>query len=192
MRIFSTTIAATCLIAGLSSVTYADTEDEAIAAVRAATEKYQDINIALAEGFVQDPSGECASSPAGGMGVHYLNMAKLKITGGDPQIDGEGTHTDFMEPAILMYEPQADGSMMLVGVENLVFQKAWHAAGNAEAPSFAHNMWDSMADDLATDMHEAHGFAPHYDRHVWAFRDNPEGVFAPFNPNVSCEFHKAG
>jgi len=29
-----------------------------------------------------------------------------------------------MNPAIQLYEPQADGSLVLVGVENLVFRKA--------------------------------------------------------------------
>ena len=31
---------------------------------------------------------------------------------------------------------------------------------------------------------------PNYDKHVWLFRENPNGVFAPFDPNVSCE-HRA-
>ena len=29
----------------------------------------------------------------------------------------------------MIYEPQADGSLELVGIENLVFQAAWKAAG---------------------------------------------------------------
>ncbi|MGP1674052.1 MAG: hypothetical protein ACTS8Z_02415, partial [Candidatus Limnocylindrales bacterium] len=36
---------------------------------------------------------------------------------------------DFGNPAILIYEPQADGGMELVAVENLVFVAAWEAAG---------------------------------------------------------------
>ena len=36
----------------------------------------------------------------------------------------------------------------------------------------------------------AHKFEPHYDRHVWIYRENPNGVFAPFNPAVSCAHHK--
>ena len=27
---------------------------------------------------------------------------------------------------------------------------------------------------------------PHYDLHVWVWQANPAGIFAPFNPNVSC------
>lgn len=119
---------ATCLFASLVSLAAAQSAAEEIAAVRAATEKYRDVNVALAEGFIPDPSGHCISAAEeglppewGGMGIHYLNMAALKITAGEPRVDGEGTHTDFMNPAILLYEPQEDGSLELVGVENLIF-----------------------------------------------------------------------
>ena len=98
------------------------------------------------------------------------------------------THTDFLDPAILLYEPQSDGSMVLVGVENLVFQKAWAEAGNDGPPTFAGRTWDAMADDPKTEIDEAHEFQPHYDQHVWTLRDNPKGNLAPFNPNVTCEY----
>jgi hypothetical protein len=39
---------------------------------------------------------------------------------------------------------------------------------------------------------EAHHFAPHYDLHVWLYRENPKGMFTQFNPKASCEHHKAG
>ena len=41
-----------------------------------------------------------------------------------PRVDGNGTHTDFRKPSILIYEPQANGSMELVAVENLVFARS--------------------------------------------------------------------
>lgn len=173
--------------------------DEAsdIAAVRAAAEKYQDVNVALANGYVPDPSGHCVDAAAeglppewGAMGLHYLKPAVLQLTASEPRVDGNSTHTDFMAPAILLYEPQADGSLVLVGVENLVFQDAWKKAGNTAAPVFAGHTWDTMADDPNTAADEAHGFAPHFDQHVWAFRENPSGALMPFNPNVSCEHQK--
>ncbi len=188
------TLAAGAILAALPNASFSQDTAEALAAVRAAAAKYQDVNAALAAGYVPDPSGLCVSAAAeglppewGAMGIHYLNMAALGITGAKPRIDGQGTHTDFLTPAILLYEPQADGSLELVGVENMVFQAAWAAAGNSQPPSFAGVQWDAMADDPATTGDEAHGFAPHYDRHVWAFRENPAGPFAPFNPAVSCE-----
>ena len=165
-----------------------------LAAVRAAAERFRDVNVALAEGYVRDPLNLCDTAammgrPAelGAMGIHFFRPDLLGISAPpNPRVDGNGTHTDFLRPAILIYEPQADGSLELVAVENLVFQRAWHAAGNAERPSFQGVPYDHMADDPATQVDEAHLFEPHYDRHVWVFRDNPNGVFAPFNPNVTC------
>ena len=183
----------------LFSTAYAAADQASqIAAVRAATEKYVDVKVALAEGFIRDPDDRCITAageglPAelGAMGIHYLHPALLKITVTQPRVDGESTYTDFMKPAVLLYEPQADGSLVLVGVENLVFQKAWKAAGNSAPPQFAGRVWDSMADNPDTEVDEAHRFMPHYDQHVWVFRDNPSGILMPFNPNVSCEHHKS-
>ena len=118
------------------------------------------------------------------MGIHYINPAMLKITATEPRVDGMSTHTDFLNPAMLLYEPQADGSLVLVGVENLVFQKAWTEAGNNASPSSAGRSWDAMADVHETPGDEAHAFAPHFDQHVW-LRDNPSGALTPFNPNAT-------
>lgn len=162
-------------------------------AIRAATAKYADVNAALADGFIPDPSGMCVSAAAeglpaemGAMGIHYLNMARLGITAAEPRIDGNGSNTDFTQPSVLLYEPLADGSMKLVGVENLVFIEGWTAAGNAAAPEFMGQTWDKMVDDPATPGDEAHGFQPHYDLHIWTARDNPAGPMLPFNPAVAC------
>ena len=197
MRIEHITGLAVSALMATSSVIFADDYD--LEALRAATEKYKDVNVALAEGYIPDPSGHCVSAEAeglppewGGMGIHYLNPAKLKITGDTPRVDGMSTHTDFMEPAILLYEPQADGSMELVGVENLVFQAAWMGMGHSGPPMINGRMWDHMADNPDTDGDEAHGFMPHFDQHVWLYRENPAGDLMPFNPNVTCEHHMGG
>lgn len=170
-----------------------------LAAVRAATERFKDVRQALAEGYVAAPGNMCETSsmmgrpgPEMAMGIHYFRPDLLKLKGPpNPRVDGTGTHTDFLNPAILIYEPQADGSLVLVAVENLVFKDAWHAAGHKRPPSFMGVEYDSMADDPATAADEAHMFTPHYDRHVWVHRQNPIGVFAQFNPNVSCAAQKA-
>ena len=48
----------------------------------------------------------------GAMGVHYLRPDLLGVIAPpSPRVDGNGTHIDFRQPAILIYEPQADGSM---------------------------------------------------------------------------------
>lgn len=172
--------------------------DEAsdVAGVRQSVEKYQDVKLALADGYIPDPSGHCVTAdmaglPAdyGAMGIHYLNPGLLKVTATAPKVDGDSTYTDWTKPAILIYEPQADGSLTLVGVENLVFVKSWEAAGNTAPPEFAGRVWDFMSDDPATPGDEAHGFMPHFDQHVWVFRDNPRGNLEPFNAAVTCQHH---
>lgn len=158
--------------------------------------KYKDINVALADGYIT-PDNHCVSAKGeglppelGGMGIHYIHPALLEITATAPRVDGNSTYTDWSQPSILIYEPQADGSLEFVAVENLVFEKAWTAAGKAEDLVLNGRGWDHMADDPATPGDEAHGFMPHYDQHVWLFRDNPMGELMPFNPNVTCDHHK--
>jgi hypothetical protein len=195
---FSPALLAAALLAGAASPGSAQ-EEPTLAEVRAATERFRDVTVALAEGYIA-PDGMCDTAPMmgrpasdGAMGIHYFRPDLLGITAPpNPRVNGNGTHTDFRMPSILIYEPQADGSLELVAVENLVFREAWHAAGHEQPPSFHGVVYDSMADDPATAVDEAHMFEPHYDRHVWIYRDNPSGVFAPFNPNVTCEHQKGG
>jgi hypothetical protein len=193
MKPFLAALAAGILTFFVQSPASAQGEPD-LAAVRAAAERFRDVNVALADGYVPAPGNTCESAqhmglPAsvGGMGIHYFRPDLLGITAPpNPRVGGSGTHTDFLNPAILIYEPQADGSLELVAVENLVFESAWRAAGHDAPPSFHGRPYERMADDPATEADEAHMFEPHYDRHVWVFRDNPSGVFAPFNPNVRC------
>lgn len=194
------TAALALALAGVTSGVAAQAEDEAafIETVRQATARFENVEAALAEGYIPDPSGMCVSAAAegmpaewGDMGVHYMRPDLLGITGVAPRVSGNGFHTDFAAPAILLYEPQADGSLVLVGVENLVFEAGWRAAGNTEPPVLLGRTWDYMADDPATPGDEAHGFEPHWDQHVW-FRPNPAGNLMPFNPAATCAHHEGG
>ncbi|MBC6982188.1 hypothetical protein [Caulobacter sp. 17J80-11] len=170
-----------------------------LAAVRASAEKYRDVNQALADGYVRDPMNTCETAQMmglpgeqGAMGVHYFRPDLLGVTAPpNPRVSGTGTHTDFLKPGVLIYEPQADGTLALVALENLVFEKAWTAAGHKTPPSFHGVAYEHMVDDPKTPVDEAHMFEPHYDKHVWIWRENPNGVFAPFNPKVTCFHHGA-
>jgi len=182
------------LLSSLAGPAVAGPAEPDLAAVRSATERFRDVKVALAEGYIADPMNVCDTADMmgrpkalGAMGIHYFRPDLLGISAPpSPRVDGNGTHTDFLKPGILIYEPQADGSLELVAVENLVFSKAWHEAGNQRPPSFHGVEYDTMSDDPATAIDEAHMFEPHYDRHVWLYRENPNGVFAQFNPTVSC------
>jgi hypothetical protein len=182
------------IAAALAAAAPAPAAEPTLDEVRTATARFRDVKVALAEGYIAAPGSMCETSvhmgqpeSLGAMGIHYFRPDLLGITAPpSPRVSGDGTHTDFRKPAILIYEPQADGSLELVAVENLVFEKAWKAAGHKAPPSFQGSVFERMADDPATPIDEAHMFEPHYDKHVWLYRENPNGVFAPFNPNVSC------
>lgn len=184
----------------LASAAAARSPEPSLAEVRAATERFRDVSVALAEGYVRDPMNLCDTAEMmgrpkelGAMGIHFFRPDLLGIGGPpNPRVNGDGTHTDFLKPSILIYEPQADGGLELVAVENLVFEAAWKGAGHSVPPSFHGVPYDHMVDDPATVTDEAHMFERHFDRHVWIYRDNPNGAFAPFNPAVSCAHHENG
>lgn len=164
--------------------------------LRSDVEKYKDVNVALADGYIL-PENHCVSAKGeglppelGAMGLHYINPRLLEITAAEPRVDGKSTYTDWKQPSVLIYEPQEDGSLELVAVENLVFEAAWKASGKTEQLVLNGRKWDHMADDPATPGDEAHGFMPHYDQHVWLFRENPMGTLMPFNPAATCDHHK--
>jgi hypothetical protein len=196
--LFAGVLTAAAATASASERTTPGPGEPTLGEVRLATERFRDVNVALAEGYIRDPFNMCDTAemmgrPAwyGAMGIHYFRPDLLGITAPpSPRVDGVGTHIDFLKPSILIYEPRADGSMELVAVENLVFAAAWKAAGYAEPPSFHGVPYDSMIDDPNTPIDEAHMFEPHFDRHVWIYRENPNGVFTPFNPAVSCASHR--
>lgn len=172
--------------------------EETLESIRISTERFRNVEVALAEGYLADPMNMCETAddvgqPAhlGAMGIHYFRPDLLGITETAPRVNGNGMNLDFENPSILIYEPQADESLELVAVENLVFIEAWEAAGNTEPPTFLGRSWDRMVDDAATDIDEAHGFEPHYDQHVWVFRENPNGPLEPFNPAATCAHHMA-
>ncbi|HKJ01714.1 MAG TPA: hypothetical protein VJ997_04645, partial [Longimicrobiales bacterium] len=160
-------------------------------------ERFRDVDVAVAEGYMRDPFDLCDNSemmglPAelGAMGIHYFRPDLLGVTEPpNPRVSGTGTNIDFLTPSVLIYEPEQDGSLQLVAVENLAFEAAWREAGHTEPPSFHGVAFDHMADDPVTETDEAHLFEPHFDRHVWLYRENPNGIFAPFNPRVTCQYH---
>ena len=164
------------LLLVVASVAYAATgvTDPAVlrelAQVRQATAKYHDVNVALADGFIRTP--ECVESPEGGMGIHFINVARLM----DPA-------ENILEPEILLYV-ESPGGMKLIGVEYFYGIGAPDTPIPNPAPP-APVLFDRPFDG-PMDAHEP-GQPPHYDLHVWIWQHNPSGMFAIWNPNVSCE-----
>jgi hypothetical protein len=175
-KLLITITVAFVLLATLAGVAYAatGTTDPAvlrqIAQVRQATAKYQNVNVALADGFIRTP--ECVESPDGGMGIHFINPARLM----DPT-------ENILEPEVLLYVETASG-MKLIGVEYFYGIGAPDTPVPNPAPPSP--ILFGRPFDGPMEQHEP-GQPPHYDLHVWVWQANPSGIFAPFNPNVSCQ-----
>ena len=169
----------------------------ALEEIRAATEKYQDPEAALADGYIREPMNLCAHAgdedlppQLGAMGVHFFRPDLLGITATGPRVNGNGIHTDFLTPSILVYHTAPDGSLKLGAVENLVWEAAWKEAGNEGPPEFhGFQFFHRIDNPVTTYADEAHLFEPHYELHMWLYEENPAGVFAQFNPRVSCDHH---
>ena len=184
-----------CLAVGCTS----GPKEPSLDAVRIVAEKYRDVIVAKREGYTTDnkcTTAEMLGFPAemGAMGLHYVRRDLLGLPPkpalpGSGRVHGTGTHSDFTKPAMLVYEPQQDGSLKLVAVENLVFASAWQAAGKKGPPTFHGQPYVLLTDKPETRVDEAHGWAPHYELHVW-LDENPNGIFAEFSPQVSCKYNK--
>ena len=140
-----------------------------LAAVRQATAKYHDVNVALADGYLRTPS--CIASPAGGMGIHFVSPARIM-----------NTAINLLDPEILLYVETEEG-MKLIGVEYIFPIGPPDAPVPNPAPP-APVLFGRPFDGPWLG-HEP-GQPPHYDVHVWVWQANPEGIFAQWNPNVSC------
>lgn len=144
-------------------------QNKLLARVKAATAKYHNADVAFDDGFVLDL--HCAEHPTlGGMGFHALY---------GPRIDGV---VNPLEPEVLVFEPMKNGKLRLVAVEYIVVAEPWDAV-NDGPPMFG---------NVAFNDHRAPGSAgppfPHYQLHVWVWKNNPNGMYFPFNPNVNCDF----
>jgi len=135
--------------------------------VRRATAGFQDAASATAAGYA--PFLGCVSGPAeGAMGIHFVN--------GDLVNDGE---LDAQHPEALIYEP-SNGELKLVGVEYIVIAETWDAH-HASPPALLGQVFEYNGSP------NRFGIPAFYELHVWAWRDNPRGSFADWNPKVSCQ-----
>lgn len=143
----------------------AETEGAQVAQLRQASVRFRDIQVAYDEGYVQ-ASPSCTP----GFGIVFRDLTLF-----DAVVDPE-------QPELLLYEPTKNGGMQLVAVELLVLAIPWDAIHNT-APTYAGQTFEDR---------RAPGSAgppfPNYALHAWVWRHNPNGMFTPYNPSVTCEF----
>ncbi len=142
-------------------------------AAREATERFV-TRVGAAEhagfGIFRDAAGiACIAQPGlGGMGVHYVNGARVGDTVLDPAA-----------PEALVYEPGSFGRMRLAALEYIVFKEAWDATHTGPPTLFG------VPFDL-TPAPNRFGIPAFYALHAWIWKDNPAGMFMPWNPRVTC------
>jgi hypothetical protein len=157
-------VSASVALAGTGGAKPATTLPEA---VRQATARFKEVKAAEAAGYGLFHG--CVSGPqSGAMGIHFANGGLV----GDGALSAE-------HPEALLYEPK-DGKMQLVGVEYIVIAEAWNA--NHEAPPV---LMGQLFNYVGAP--NRYGLPAIYELHVWAWKSNPDGVFADWNPRVSCE-----
>lgn len=144
----------------------------AIRRTGAATVRYFDIATARKTGYapLADAQGiQCIAQPgSGAMGVHYVRGDLV----GDPS-------ENPLTPEALVYEPVRGGGLRLVALEYVVIQSAWDATHSSPPSLFGHEF-------MAVDASNRYGLPPFYALHVWLWKFNPSGLFADYNPNVTC------
>ncbi|MBK5188745.1 MAG: hypothetical protein JJD97_10920 [Gemmatimonadaceae bacterium] len=139
-----------------------------IAALRQAVAPYANLSAAQTAGYtvaVGDPGDghTCLFDPQlGAMGVHYLNTTLVDDT------------AIVTQPEIMIYEPQQDGSSTFVGVEYII-PYSIHGEDQPPPELFGQQFMKNATFQL-------------WGLHAWVGRSNPSGMFAMWNPDVSCQF----
>jgi hypothetical protein len=103
------------------------------------------------------------------MGMHFVN--------GPLVVDGE---LDPTKPEIVIYEPQPDGRLKLVGADFLVLADQWNAThdGPPEMMGQLFHLFEAP---------NRFGLPAFYTLHVWAWKESPTGTFVNWHSNISCD-----
>lgn len=134
-------------------------ESDLLKSVRRATSRFHSTAQAIAAGY--EPDDHCVSVPGlGGMGFHWVNPSLV-----DPVFDPA-------KPEAILYAMGPGGNLRLIAVEYIVINVG------QPAPMFGDQPFDVGGTPVPV---------AHWSLHVWLYENNPSGIFAPFNPNISCQ-----
>jgi hypothetical protein len=153
--------------------TMASAGQSELAEIRRATAPFHRVEAAIEAGYElgyvtgagnRIITGCIAHPTAGTMGYHYFNKELI-----------DDLVVDVLKPEGLVYAPRADGGLKLVAVEYVVPGLASNPPGVAEPPILFGLEMQILV--------PAVGF---YTRHAWLWGHNPSGMFAHWNPEVTC------
>jgi hypothetical protein len=137
--------------------------------VRDATQRFQNVEAAEGAGY-QLLFGCVSGDTIGAMGLHYVNM----------DLVNKG-QVKLSHPQIVIYEPTSDGRVRLTGADYLILAEGWDKNHPGDPPQLMGQLFHLF------DAPNRFGLPAFYTLHVWAWKDNPNGAFVNWHPNVSCE-----
>ncbi len=133
-----------------------------IARLRRLVAPFHDFDAAVQAGWAAQIT-PCLEAPGlGAMGFHYGNLGYIQ----------DGGVVDLLQPELLLYEPEKNGKLRFVGVEYIV-PFADHPT-TAPAPTLLGQPFVQVPEFGVWGLH------------IYVGRENPSGIFAPWNPKVSC------
>jgi hypothetical protein len=140
-----------------------------VKAVRDATEPYRNVSKAMQDGYGL-LFGCVSGGDYGAMGLHFVNAARVF----------DNAELDLTKPEIVLYEPLPNGRVRITGADYLVIAADWDAKhpGPPELMGQLFHLFESP---------NRFGLPAFYTLHVWAWKNNPNGTFANWNPRVRCD-----
>ena len=140
-----------------------------IAQLRRLVAPFHDFDAAVRAGWAAPitpclVAADLPSQPgSGAMGLHWGNLAYIQ----------DGGVVNLLQPELLLYEPEQNGKLRFVGVEYIV--PFTDIPATAPAPTL-----------LGHEFAQVPEFGV-WGLHIYVGRENPTGIFATWNPKVSCE-----
>jgi hypothetical protein len=139
-----------------------------VSVVREVTERFRDVKAAETEGY-ELAFGCVSGGEYGAMGLHYVNFPLV--------LDGV---LDPRRPEIVIYEPLPNGRRRLIGADYLIRASDWDPV-NSSPPQIMGQLMHLI------ESPNRYGLPTFYTLHVWAWKENPTGMFSNWHSKVSCD-----
>jgi hypothetical protein len=131
-----------------------------LARLRETIRPYQNLDAAVSAGYPREVKDCIVHEHHGAMGYHHVNRSHLE------------RNISVERPQILLYERLSDGGYRLNGVEFIIPFRFWPR--------------DTIAPEFLGQTMKRETNLNYWYLHVWTGKNNPDGIFADFDPEVRC------
>jgi len=146
--------------------------------LRASLSKYEDLEVA-AEDLYISPLGCIEYGPAGepGSGIYQSDGIAMLMMNGALFVDGK---LDPDKPEVLIYEQVRLGHFRLAGAIWML-----PVEGPTDRPQLFGQTFEGPVSVVGRSRLMPAHFVD-YDLYAWLWKENPNGLFAPINPDLPC------